>query len=116
MLFTRFYAIAGWIFDRVESFPKLARFTVGERVIGATVDVLEGIVMAQYATEKRALLVEANLRLQALRVLLRLCMERKHLSFRQYEHVSGELEHCGRMLGGWIRGKVKTKAKAKAKA
>ena len=103
VLFTRFYAVAGWVVERAESFPKLARFTLGERVIGATMDVLERIVMAQYAKQKRALLEEANLRLQALRVLMRLCMERKHLSFRQYEYVSGELDECGRMLGGWIR-------------
>jgi len=103
VLFTRFYAITGWILDRVESFPKTARFTVGDRVAHAALDVLENIVAAQYARAKKDLLVQANLRLQTLKVLLRLSMERKHLSMTQYEHVTGELEVCGRMLGGWVR-------------
>ena len=86
VLFTRFYAFTLWVFDRVESFPKLARFTLGDRVLSATLDVLERIVMAQYARKKQDMLDHANLRLQSLRVLMRLSKDREHVGFRVWPH------------------------------
>lgn len=101
-LFTRFYALTGWILDRVEAYPKGKRFTLGDRTANGALQVLENIVRAQYARGKIELLQGANEALQPLRILLRLGMEKKCLSFGQYEKVIADIDECGRMLGGWI--------------
>ena len=101
-LFTKFYAIAKWLIERVEGFPKVIRFSLGERLLATALQVLEDITRAQFRREKAALLTDANERLDVLRVLVRLAMETKGLSFKQYEFVCGGLDEAGRMLGGWI--------------
>ena len=101
-LFTKFYALTGWILDRIEGYPKLKRFNLGDRTADRALDVLENIVSAQYAVTKLAYLQRANEALQSLRILLRLGMEKKCLSFGQYEQAVTDLVECGRMLGGWI--------------
>jgi len=101
-LFTRFYAVTGWILDRVEAYPKGHRFTLGDRTANGALEVLEILVQAQYAKNKLPLLHRANEALQPVRILLRLAMEKKCISFKQYEQVVMDIDECGRMLGGWI--------------
>jgi hypothetical protein len=101
-LFTRFYDATKWLFDRVEGYPTVQRFTLGDRTLNLALDVLECIVRAQYVKEKRRLLRRASDAMQPLRILVRLAMEKKSLSFGQYEKIVTDLDECGRMLGGWI--------------
>ena len=44
---------------------------------------------------------QANLLLARLRFQIRLCVEEKLLSLRQYEYLAGIVEEVGRMAGGW---------------
>jgi len=44
-----------------------------------------------------------NLRLEQLRVLLRLCHDRRLLTPEGYEYGARMLLEAGRMVGGWIR-------------
>ena len=101
--FTRFYEIVGWILDRAEKFPKSDRFVFGQRLANHAVDLLEQIVEALYTRDKLELLRRLNRRLEVLRVLLRLCQDRRLITTRQHEHVCGEINQVGRMIGGWIR-------------
>ena len=101
-LFTKFYAVTKWLFDRVEGYPTVQRFTLGDRTLNLALDTLECIVRAQYVKEKLPLLRKASEAMQPLRILVRLAMEKKSLSFGQYETIVTDLDECGRMLGGWI--------------
>jgi len=38
-----------------------------------------------------------------LKTLLRLAMELKYISFKQYEHVVGLTDEVGRLLWGWLK-------------
>jgi hypothetical protein len=75
---------------------------LGDLTLNLALDVLECIVRAQYVKEKRRLLRRASDAMQPLRILVRLAMEKKSLSFGQYEKIVTDLDECGRMLGGWI--------------
>ncbi|MBU4455785.1 four helix bundle protein, partial [Patescibacteria group bacterium] len=66
-------------------------------------DILEDIVEARYTRERRAILRRLNLRLEKMRVLLRLCHERRFLPTQGYEHGFRLLAESGRMVGGWMR-------------
>ena len=101
-LFTKMYDITRWLLERVEGFPRVHRVTIGQRVSECALIILEDLTRAQFRKKKRELLMGCNERLDTLRVLLRLAVDTKALSFRQYEFITGELQEAGRMLGGWI--------------
>lgn len=62
---------------------------------------MEDLVEARYTRDKRARLVHANLRLEKLRILLRLCHDLGYLPHASYEHAMRALNEVGKMLGGW---------------
>ncbi|MBU3915144.1 diversity-generating retroelement protein Avd [bacterium] len=89
--------------DRSESFPKSVRFTLSSRLVNLSLDMIELIVEAIYSSpgNRHAIINRMNLKLEQLRVLIRIAMDRKYLSFRQYEFIAGEINETGKMLGGW---------------
>ncbi len=104
-LFEHWYKALGDLLDRTAKLPRSVRFTFASRVDNLALDVLEAIVEARFAAagRKRALLRDADVKLAKLRVLLRLCHDRRLLSHRGYEHVMRNIDEAGRMVGGWRR-------------
>ncbi len=92
-----------WLFPVTEKFPKRIRFTLVDRMQNLAFDVVEDMVEARYSRDKRAILKKANLRLEKLRVLMRIAHAEKYLSHAAYQHASRTLNEAGRMLGGWIK-------------
>lgn len=96
------------ILDRTAQFPKSERHTFAARVDGRALDVLEALVQARWASrrEKGELLARADTHLAVLRVLVRVCHERRLLARAAYESIVREMDEAGRMLGGWRRSLV----------
>ncbi|MBI4402444.1 MAG: four helix bundle protein [Nitrospirae bacterium] len=65
--------------------------------------VLELLVRAAYAREKKDPLGQANAELQVLRLLVRLGKDLGFTSVSQYEFISRELVDLGRQIGGWAK-------------
>ena len=95
----------GDLLDRTQKFPKSVRFTFTTRIDNLALDMMERLVEARYTTghDKRKLLRDADSALTRLRILLRLCRDRRHLDRGGFEHAMRNLDEAGRMLGGWIR-------------
>jgi hypothetical protein len=91
------------ILSRTEKFPKRVRFTLSSRIDNLALDVLESIVEARYTKDKSSVLAKANLRLETLRVLLRISHDERHLDHKGFEHVALNVDEAGRMIGGWLR-------------
>ena len=91
------------ILSRTEKFPKRVRFTLSSRLDNLALDVLEKLIEARYTRDKSAVLAQANLSLEKLRVLLRICHEERHLDHRGYEYAARNIDEAGRMVGGWLR-------------
>ena len=104
-ILVRWYDYTKRALDRVDGFPKNQRFVLGTRLADAVVKVLELLGEAVYAEreKKRELLDEANRKIEVVRWLVRLCMDRNLISNRQFLHSAKGLEECGRMVGGWAR-------------
>jgi hypothetical protein len=79
------------------------RFTFADRINNLALDIAEDLIEARYSREKRAILRRANLRLEKLRILLRLCHRLRYLPHQKYEHAARSINEVGRMLGGWIK-------------
>lgn len=98
------YAYAKWLLERVESFPKSQRFILGQRLANHALDVLELLVKASYARERKVdLLRQANEGIEMTRWIVRMAHDRKLLAPKQFEFSAVALNECGRMVGGWLR-------------
>jgi hypothetical protein len=97
--------LLAWIIPQIDKFPRVRRFTLGERIETALLDVLERLLEAAYSRgqTKADALRTANLRLGVVRHLWRLSHTLKALPAKQYSHGAGLIEELGRQIGGWYR-------------
>ncbi|MCB1813029.1 MAG: diversity-generating retroelement protein Avd [Candidatus Competibacteraceae bacterium] len=102
-IFTHWMQFLDWLLPTTEKFPKRVRFTFADRINNLALDTVEDLVEARYSRDKQAILHRINLRLEKLRLLLRLCHRQKFLSHEAYEHAMRALNESGHMLGGWIK-------------
>ncbi|MBT4526184.1 MAG: diversity-generating retroelement protein Avd [Deltaproteobacteria bacterium] len=100
-IFVKWLSILDWLMDRAESFPKSVRFTVSSRLVNLSLEIMDGIIELIYSRNKAKMINQANLKLEKLRVLIRICFKRRYLSAKQYEYIAEEINESGRMLGGW---------------
>ena len=100
---TKTYDLALWLLPQVAKFPRAHRFTLGERMETAILDVLEQLVEAQYSRRKLDLLRAVNLRLERLRFLIRLAKDLQVMSLRHYEYAVEHLHEVGSLVGGWLK-------------
>ncbi|WP_058555696.1 four helix bundle protein [Thiohalocapsa sp. ML1] len=68
------HELLAWLIPLLDQFPRTRRFTLGERLEGGLLFVLENLVDAAYARDKREALARANRRLAVVRHLWRLCL------------------------------------------
>ena len=92
-----------WLIPQLDKFPRVRRFTLGERLETGLLEVLELLVEAAYSRSKAAMLKRANLRLEVVRHLWRLGHELSTVSTRRYEHGARLIDDLGRQIGGWLR-------------
>ena len=94
------YEFVLWLLPKVESFPRAYRFTVGERLSGAGLDLLTTLVEAAYSSNKKGLLDVANRKVNAIRYLLRLAKDLKLMTLDSYGFSAEHVDEIGRMVGG----------------
>lgn len=99
----RMQAFLRWLASTVERFPRSQKFTLGDRLLDAALDVLERIVEATYTRARSKSLHAANLGVEKLRILLRLAADLRALDLRRWEFAARSLDEIGKLIGGWIR-------------
>ncbi len=92
-----------WLIPQLDKFPRVRRFTLGERLEQTLLEVLELTVEASFSRAKQAPLKRANLRLEVAKHFWRFAHELKLISTRRYEYGSQLMDELGRQLGGWLR-------------
>ena len=104
-LFQHWYKATGWLMDKTAKLPRSLRPTLVNRIDDHALDILELIQEAIFSQAKvrRTKLRTINLKLDKLRILIRICHDRQYLSVKQYQYASELLDECGRMVGGWIK-------------
>ncbi|NQU82422.1 MAG: diversity-generating retroelement protein Avd [Parcubacteria group bacterium] len=85
--------------------PKQDRFTVFERCENTALDVIEGILLAsgQQKKDKATTLERVSVKLNMLRVFIRLTKDIKAIDLKKYIILENMVDEIGRMLGGWIK-------------
>src|SRR5665213_3184713 len=102
-IFVKWIDFLKWLLHTTEKFPKKVRFTFSDRINNLALNVVEELVEARYSGNKKMILRSANLRIEKLRVLLRISYESKFLSHEAYKHSMYALNEVGKMLGGWVK-------------
>jgi len=79
--------------------------TPRQKIQLATLDIIEQLIGASYAKseQKLAFLNQANIKLELVKLLIRLAEEIKVIPTKKYLSLEGKLQEIGRMLGGWIK-------------
>jgi len=85
--------------------PKKDKYTLGEKVQGSTLEMLELLIQGGWSKkeEKSYYLNKANVRLDLLKLLVRLSKDVKAVPEKHYLSLEEDLREIGKMLGGWIR-------------
>jgi len=95
------YEFVLWLVKKVENFPRSYRFTVGDRLTVAGLDLLTTLVEAAYSRRKEALLESASQKVNSIRYLLRLAKDLHLMTVESYGFSAESLDEIGRMVGGW---------------
>ena len=87
------------------SVPKQDRYTLWQKCESLLIDVLEGILFAsqQSKAEKLPTLEKTSVKLNFLRVCIRLMKDVKAIDAKKYILIEANLDEIGRMLGGWMK-------------
>ena len=90
-----------WMIPQLDQFPRNRRFTLGERLESALLEVLELLTEATYSRNNHQLLQRANSRLAVARHLWRLAYELQVIANKIYAFGSNLIQQIGRQVGGW---------------
>ena len=102
-IFEKTYELILWIYPAVNKFPKSQKFVLGQQIENTVLEILKGIIQANSERNKLPYLKQISVRLDKLRILIRLSKDLKFISVRQYGFVVDKINEIGKMLGGWIK-------------
>lgn len=93
-----------WLLNHTEKFPKSDRFRMGKRLEDSAFRFYELLIEATRTRKrKRQLLLKADVKLEKLRLFVRMSQQRKLTSQRKYHFASASLMEIGKLLGGWLK-------------
>lgn len=104
-IFTKLYEFYKCFSDYLIRFPKTKRYTLGQKIDQITLEIIELTITAGYLPREQKLvhLKTISVKLDLLKLLVRLAWETKCLTHVAYQQSSVQLVEIGKMLGGWIR-------------
>ena len=104
-IFKKTYDLYKTFYGYRASVPKQDRYTIWQKCEELLLQVLEGILFASQTSkaEKLPYLERTSVKLNFLRVFIRLMKDVKAIDNKKYIATEANLDEIGRMLGGWIR-------------
>lgn len=90
----------------ITSFPKTKRYTLGQKLDNVTLDIFELLFSVPLNPNKTSALQKMSIKLDLLKILLRLAKDNQCLRDKDYLILQANLQEIGKMLGGWIRKKL----------
>ena len=104
-IFKKSYDLYKTFYSYRADVSKQDRYTIWQRSENTILDVLEAILLASQSGKagKLPFLESASVKLNILRVLIRLTKDVKAIDNKKYIVLETNIDEIGRMLGGWIR-------------
>jgi hypothetical protein len=105
-IIARHYEFLKWLMQCVAKFPRNQRYIFGKRLEEKCLDILELLLKAYYSRDKIELLKQVNTELEICRYFIRLSMDLKLLTIKQYEFCINSLFEIGKQTGWWLKQQV----------
>ena len=102
-IFQKSYDLTLRLFQETHSFSREHKFTIGQKMKDISLEMLDWIIIANSEKDKRPMLRQINLRVEKLRIYVRLCFDLKIIGIDKYEVLSKYIDEIGRMIGGWMK-------------
>jgi len=102
-IFEKTYELILWLYPTVNKFPKSQRFILGQHIENTILEILEEVIETNQKRNKAPFLKKISVKLDKLRILIRLSKDLKFISIRQYGFAAKKINEIGKMLGGWIK-------------
>lgn len=100
----KLYDYIMWITPLISKLPKDRKFGIGDRVLSKLYDTMELLLMARYSKQKRtALLQEANVKLEMVRLYQRMIVDEKLWNVARYEYGAVHVNEIGSLIGAWLQ-------------
>ena len=90
-----------WLLPTTAKLPRHVRFTFANRIDNLGLDVAEDLVEARYSRDSLPVLARANLRIEQMRVLIRLCHALGYFPHSRCEQAMRTIDEIGKMLRVW---------------
>ncbi|MFH1971645.1 MAG: four helix bundle protein [Patescibacteria group bacterium] len=87
----------------ITSFPKIKRYTLGQKLDNVTLEIFEIVFSIPQSKEKIILLKKISVKLDLLKILLRLSKDTNAMNNKKYIELQSILQEICKMIGGWIR-------------
>jgi hypothetical protein len=97
------YDLIKWYVPILNRLPRDHKFGLGDRMILALYDLLEGLVTARYSRDKLTILQPLSSKLDILQYQTRLLFDFQLVEVKRYEYASRLLDELGKQLMGWMR-------------
>lgn len=97
------YDFIKWYVPILNKLPRNQKFLLADRIIRELYDLLDQLILAQYAKSKLEFLEPLNARLQILRFQTRFLLDFQLIPERRYQRANEQINDIGRELGGWIK-------------
>jgi hypothetical protein len=81
---TRTDGLLVWFLPKIEKFPRNYRFLFGDRLVEIQLNLLENLIEAYYQKEKLRNLRAANVEIENLRHLLKICAQMRFVLDRHW--------------------------------
>jgi len=85
----------------VARFPRTHRYTLGDRIEGRMLDVIELLDQARFGRKRAEALEEAGTRVQSIASLIRLACDLRLMSHGQYGTLAERVTNVGKQVWGW---------------
>lgn len=95
------YKLTLEIYKTTQRFPREYKYSLGQRLKEISAEFLDYVVIANSLEDKMPAIKNAELRIERLKIHVRLAYDLKIISLGKYEEVFRSLEDLGRQLSGW---------------
>jgi|JI10StandDraft_1071094.scaffolds.fasta_scaffold15741_1 hypothetical protein len=102
-LFHKLYDLYQLLNSLHGTIPKSQRFTLWQRCENLNITLLELLFESGMKKERLNILYQMSLKLDLLKVLIRLAKESKAIPPKKYAIIQSMLQEIGKMIGGWIK-------------
>ncbi|MDD3190782.1 MAG: four helix bundle protein [Candidatus Pacebacteria bacterium] len=95
------YKLTLEIYKTTQRFPREYKYSLGQRLKEISAEFLDYVVIANSLEDKMPAIKNAELRIERLKIHVRLAYDLKIISLGKYEEVFRSLEDLGKQLSGW---------------